>query len=81
MLTKIETGFHAYCFAILELFDSFVGRTHAVIGIGLPMLIIVGVHTFFPRWGDLALFSLIIFPAAAAAGTMIVDFIVLSRRR
>jgi hypothetical protein len=78
---KIETGLHADCFVVLELFLNFIERTHALIGIGLPMLAVVGVHTFFGRWGDLVLLMLVISPAGAAIGKMIADCLALSKPR
>jgi hypothetical protein len=82
MLTeKITTWAHAYCFAVLELLLNFIGRTHAVVGIGVTMLAVVGVDALFGRWGNLALFVLVIGPAGAAMVKMIVDCLVLSKRR
>lgn len=82
MLTEKITGcLHAYCFAVLELILNFIERTHAVIGIGLPMLVVAAVHQLLGRWGDLALFALVVGPAGAAMVKMIVDGLVLSRPR
>lgn len=72
-LEKIEEAVFAYCFGVLELFLNFIERTHAVIGVGLPMLAVVAVHTFLGRWGDLSLLLLITVPAGAAMCKMIVD--------
>lgn len=78
---KIESAIFAYCFGVLELLLNFIERTHAVIGVGLPMLTVVAVHTVVGRWGDVALFMLVLLPASAAMGKMIVDCLVLSKRR
>lgn len=78
---KIEAAMFAYCFGVLELLLNFIERTHALIGVGLPMLAVVAVHTFLGRWGDLSLLLLVILPAGAATGKMIVDCLVLSKPR
>jgi len=78
---KIEATISAYCFGVLELLLNFIERTHAVIGVGLPMLTVVAVHTFIGRWGDFALFMLVLLPAGAAMCKMIVDCLVLSKPR
>jgi len=82
MLTeKIASSFFAYCFTVLEYCFDFIERTHAFVAIGLLMVVVVGVHTFLGRRGDLALLSLIIVPAASAMAKMIVDFLALSKPR
>lgn len=82
MLTeKITTWAHAYCFAVLELILNFIGRTHAIVGFGVPMVIVVGVDALFGRLGDLTLFTLVVGPAGVAMVKMIVDCLVLARPR
>jgi hypothetical protein len=78
---KILSGTHTYCFKALELLLTFLERTHAVIGIGLPVLVVVAAHAFLGRWGTFAVLMLAIIPAGAAACKMILDGLVLTKSR
>lgn len=81
MLEKIGEGVFAYSFAVLEVFFAFIERTHAVVGLGLPLLIMIVVHLYLPIWVAAALAAFVLAPAAAAMVTMIVEGLVLSRHR
>jgi hypothetical protein len=81
MLEKIAEAVFAYSFAVLEVFFAFFGRTHAVVGLGLPLLVMIAVHLYLSIWVVAALIAFVIAPAAAAMVTMMVEFFLLTRRR
>jgi hypothetical protein len=80
MLEKITEAVFAYCFAILEGFGAFIERTHVVVGLGVPLLVMAVVHVFLPRWVEAGIWAFVLGPAAAAAVTMIAHGLLLTRR-
>lgn len=80
MLKKLADVAFAYCFAILELFDTCVERTHAVVGIGVPLLVLVGGLLFLPTWVAAGIWVFLVAPAAAAAVTLLVHGWLLTRQ-
>jgi hypothetical protein len=81
MLEKIADAVVGYCFGIFELFCVFFERTHAVIGLGVPLLIMLGILEFLPLWVGVGILVLVFTPAAAAMITMIINGLVLSKHR
>jgi hypothetical protein len=81
MLEKLAEAVFAYCFAIMELLDTFFERTHAVIGLGMPLLVMAAVHLFLPKWVEAGVWVFVLGPAAAATITMIGYGLLLARRR
>jgi hypothetical protein len=81
MLEKIVEAVFGYCFAILEVFDALLGRTHALVGLGLPLLATVAVHLFLPRWASVALAAFVWIPAGAAMGTVVASGWAQTRQR
>ena len=80
MLEKFTGAVFGYCFAILEWFGAFFQRTHAVVGLGVPLLTMASVSLFLPRWVEAGIWVLVLGPAAVAALTMIVHGLFLIRR-
>lgn len=80
MLEKFSAAVFGYCFAILDGFGAFFERTHGVAAVGVPLLIVVAVHLFLPRWVEAGIWAFVLGPAAAAAITMIAHGLLLTRR-
>jgi predicted tellurium resistance membrane protein TerC len=81
MLEKFSEAVWTYCFAIMELFDTFLERTHAVVGLGLPLLVMVGIGMFLPNWVQACVWLFVLGPAVAATITMIIHSLLLTRGR
>ena len=81
MLEKTFDAVIAYCFGVAELFCTFFERTHAVIGLAVPLLIMILVHVYLPAWAAVAVATFVVAPAAAAMTTVIVHGLLLTRRR
>jgi len=64
----------------LEGFYAFFQRTHAAIGLGVPLLIMAAVHQFLPRWVEAGIRLFVLGPAAMAAAIMIALGLILTRR-
>lgn len=79
MLEKITEAVCNYCFAILDGFGSFFQRTHGAVAVGVPLLIMVAVHLYLPRWVEAGIWAFVLGPAAAAAITMIAHGLLLTR--
>lgn len=80
MLEKFTEVAFSYCFAILEGFGGFFERTHAVVGLGMPLLIMAAVHLLLPRWVEAGIWAFVLGPAAVAAVTMVAHGLLLIRR-
>jgi len=80
MSIKITEAVFAYCFGVIELFGGFFERTHAIIGLGVPVLAFAGACLFMPSWVLAAIWIFVLGPAAAAALTMLVHGLVTTRR-
>lgn len=80
MLDNVVDGVFAYCFAVLGVFSAFFERTHAALGLGVPLLAIIAVHLYLPVWVATILAALVIAPAGAAMITVIVHGLLLNRR-
>lgn len=80
MLENFMDAVFGYCFAILEGFGAFLERTHAVVGLSVPLLIMASVHLFLPRWVEAGIWVFVLGPATAAVVTMIVHGLLLNRR-
>ncbi|KQV30584.1 hypothetical protein [Massilia sp. Root335] len=80
MLEKFTEAAFGYCFAILEGFGGFFERTHAVVGLGVPLLIMAGVHLLLPPWVEAGIWTFVLGPAAVAAVTMVAHGFLLTRR-
>jgi hypothetical protein len=80
MLERFTEAVFAYCFAILDGFSALLERTHAVVGLGVPLLIIAAVHLFLPRWVEAGIWAFVLGPAAAAAVTIVAHGLLLARR-
>lgn len=81
MFEKTVDAVFAYCFGVFELFNVFFERTHAVIGVGVPLLIILGMGYYLPLWIEVSILLLVITPAAIAMMTVIIYGLLLSKRR
>ena len=79
MLEKIVEALFAYCFTILEAFFAFIERTHSLVGVGLPLLVMVGVHQYLPIWVETGLAAFVLVPATTAMLIVIVEGLVLTR--
>lgn len=79
MLEKFTEAVFGYSFAILDVLGAFFERTHAVVGLGVPMLVMALVHLFLPHWVEVGVWVFVLGPAAAAAVTMIVHGLLLTR--
>jgi hypothetical protein len=80
MLEKFTEAVCDYCFAILNAFGAFFERTYGVVAVGVPLLIIVAVHLYLPRWVEAGIWAIVLGPAAAAAITMIAHGLLITRR-
>lgn len=81
MSEKIINAAFAYCFSILELFFAFFERTHAVVGLGVPMLVMIAVHMCLPAWVAAAIAAFVIAPAAAGMVTVMIEGLRYTHRR
>lgn len=81
MLEKTVDVVFSYCFGVLDVFCAFFERTHAVVGLGIPMLFVILVHAYLPAWVAAAIAVFVLAPAAAAMGIMLVEGLLLTRRR
>lgn len=81
MSEKIIDAAFAYCFSILEVFVAFFERTHAVVGLGVPMLVMIAVHVYLPAWVAAAIAAFVFAPAAAAMVSVIIEGLFISHRR
>lgn len=81
MLEKTVEAVFAYCFGVLEVFCAFFERTHAVVGLGVPLMLMIVVHMYLPIWVAAAIATLVLAPAAAAMVVMMIEGLVLTRRR
>lgn len=81
MLEKFAEAVFAYSFAVAELLGAFFERTPTVIGLGVPLLLMVGAHVCLPPWVGAAIWTFVLGPAAAAMTTVIVHGLILSSRR
>lgn len=81
MLEKTVRVIDAYCFGVLEVFFAFFERTHAVVGLGVPSVLLVAVHFYLPVWVAAAIAMLVLAPAGAAMVVVIIECLILTRRR
>lgn len=81
MLEKIAEGVFLYSFSVLEVFLAFFERTHALIGLGLPLIFMIALHLYLPTWVAAGLIAFVIAPAAAAMGTLLVEGLMRPRKR
>jgi hypothetical protein len=81
MLEKIINAVSAYCFDVLEIFFAFFERTHALVGFGVPLLLIIVMNMYLPIWVAALITTVVLAPAAAAMAGMIIDLMLLTRRR
>jgi hypothetical protein len=79
MIEKFTEAVFGYCFAILEGFCAFFERSHAAVGVGVPLLIMAAVHQFLPRWVEAGVWVFVLGPAALAAVTVVAYGLLLSR--
>jgi hypothetical protein len=74
MFEKIAELISTYCFAVVDVYLAFLGRTHAGIALGIPVLFFIGVSIYLPGWVTAAIFVFVVWPAATAlivvVGTM-----------
>lgn len=80
MLEKFTEAVFGYCFAILAALNAFFERAHALVGLGVPLLIMVAVHLLLPRWVEAGIWVFVLGPAAAAAVTLIAQGLLHTRR-
>ena len=80
MIEKFIEAVFSYCFATLEGFCASFERTHAAIGLGVPLLIMADVHQLLPRWVEVGIWLFVLGPAATAAATMIAHRLLLTQR-
>jgi hypothetical protein len=81
MLEKTVDAVVAYCFGLFELFCVFFERTHALIGLGVPLLIMIGILQYLPLWVRVGIHVFVVIPAAAGMMIMIIRGLLLSKRR
>ena len=81
MLEKIAAGVFFYSVSVLEVFLAFFERTHAFVGLGLPLMFMIALNLYLPAWVAAGFVALVIAPAAAAMGTLLVEGLLLSRKR
>lgn len=71
----------AYCFGVAEVFDYLADRTSAAVAIGVPALTVIAVGSLAPRWGNVAIATLVMVPLAIALmSTVVAGFSSTSRR-
>jgi hypothetical protein len=80
MFEKTIDAVFAYCFGVLEVFCAFFEATHAVVGLGVPLVLMIAVHLYLPIWVGAAIASLVLVPAAAAMVVMMIEGLLLTRR-
>lgn len=80
MLEKTIDAVLAYCFGVLEVFCAFFERTHAVIGLGVPLVLMIAVCLYLPIWVAAAIATLVLTPATAAMVVMMIEGLALTRR-
>lgn len=81
MLEKCADAILAYGFSIIDLFDAFAERTSTVVALGIPLLIMVLVHSLLPSWVAAAVVAFVFAPAAASMATMILECLSLPPQR
>ena len=81
MSEKIINAVSAYCFDVLEVFFAFFERTHALVGVGVPLLLIIAMNVYLPTWVAASIATVVLAPAAAAMVAMIIDLMLLTHRR
>lgn len=81
MFEKIAEVAFAYCSTVLELFDIFFEHTHAAVGLGTSLVVMVGVNLFLPRLVEAGILVFLLGPATAATITMIVHYLLLNQSR
>jgi hypothetical protein len=79
MLERFTEAVFSYSFAILDLLGAFLERTHAVVGLGMPMLVMALVQLFLPQWVEVGVWVFVLGPAAAAAVTITVHGLLSTR--
>lgn len=65
MLEKVGELIASYCMWVLTMIADWIGKTHGVVGVGLPILAMVAAHKFLPSWVGLSLVLTIVAPAMA----------------
>lgn len=71
MIEKFIEAVFSYCFSILEGFCAIFQRTHAAIGLSVPLFIMAVVHQFLPRWVKTEIWLFVLGPAAIPAAIII----------
>lgn len=80
MTEKIFDAVIAYCFGVADVLCMFFERTHAVVGLGVPLLMVILVHLYLPAWVAAMGAAFVLAPAAAAMMTVVVHGLLLTRR-
>ena len=66
MIEKILNALIAYCFGVADVLCIFIERTHAVVGVGAPLLLMTALHLYMPTWVAAGVAALLLSPAAVA---------------
>lgn len=66
MLEKIGDLFMDYCMWVFALVTAWIEKTHGVVGVGVPMLVIVAMNQLCPVWVNLIFVVGVVVPSVSA---------------